>query len=900
MGDLQAILRYKLPVDRYQRKTQDSLDQLLGKKPAKKKKSSTGAQQTEATHEIETSAPAKPRRKGLAVALALASVLLIACGIGAYLYFGGDDADEISQANTTVAELNESLKEMKTEIAKLIAKSSANKRQFTAGAMMVGGGQVGETVNRVVPDTKGVIQAEGDYHGPKVMYVNLDDKARGILGERPWSRSFFAEVARILLERGNVRVVAFDLLFSRKSTSSMVDEEKVYRDNAVMGELIADFPDRVVLGAAYTGVSTRTIRKLGISSTPPLFKDGYDERAGSSAGKYHYPEAPTYPLQSYKDGEYLGRIGSFTMIPYRGSGLAPRWMPLWFPGGGKAHAYNVLGGKRMNLAFDLQQSNAAEIKELETELSSLADQRKATDAELASIAAMRDSLTKEETGLKEKLAGLKEELPGAPSEKLKAQIAELDQAIENLRKSLEANPAIAAVVEPQLKARQAEKAELVTKLADLEARALVVGRLADLKNKYRDLIDHGLNAKAAEDATRKRLDRLRPRVEDTELLETQNHLRLVYKRPAGVEGNGTLVESLPNEMPLNRNRRFYALGLEALLAYYGLDDEDVEISDDRERLRLMDKEGKVLIDVPLSEGQFVQVKWFSKWQEKIPEEENLREAQRLYAEEKYQEYVGLAPEIIRGVLSRVKGLQVPEGDAGLLKALADLGVEQDHVSAAEQLLKAANGELDAVKAPGLEDLRNLTTAIEYYFLPPTLESPFNPMCSMKDVLDFDRYLKQRETDLEKIDAMIAKIEGEYSPKIKKLLDSVKDKAKDEAKKDIFDARDSPLAKDIESLQSKLEELEQQQLNKDPVFSKILGHMNEMKAALKINQGEREKVIRELELLNSFFAKFKDAIVFIGPVAKILLDLIPTPPVDDRAVPKVSVHGNLVKTLVSGQ
>ena len=36
MGDLQAILRYKLPVDHYQKKTQDSLDQLLGKKPARR------------------------------------------------------------------------------------------------------------------------------------------------------------------------------------------------------------------------------------------------------------------------------------------------------------------------------------------------------------------------------------------------------------------------------------------------------------------------------------------------------------------------------------------------------------------------------------------------------------------------------------------------------------------------------------------------------------------------------------------------------------------------------------------------------------------------------------------------------------------------------------------------
>ncbi len=97
MGDLQAILRYKLPVDRYQRKAQNALDQLLGKKPAKKRKTSVLAQQTQAT------ASSKPRRKGLAVALA--SVFLIACGALGYVFLGDDGVEisEISKPETTTA-----------------------------------------------------------------------------------------------------------------------------------------------------------------------------------------------------------------------------------------------------------------------------------------------------------------------------------------------------------------------------------------------------------------------------------------------------------------------------------------------------------------------------------------------------------------------------------------------------------------------------------------------------------------------------------------------------------------------------------------------------------------------------------------------------------------------------
>ena len=52
---------------------------------------------------------------------------------------------------------------------------------------------------------------------------------------------------------------------------------------------------------------------------------------------------------------------------------------------------------------------------------------------------------------------------------------------------------------------------------------------------------------------------------------------------------------------------------------------------------------------------------------------------------------------------------------------------------------------------------------------------------------------------------------------------------------------------------------------------------------------------------AFFADgyFKDAIVLIGPVASMLQDLSPTP-FDRTPVPKVGVHGNLVKTILAGR
>ena len=65
-----------------------------------------GAQAGNGRKQTEAAAPSKPRRKGLAVALA--SVLLIACGLLGYLFLGddgddGEDANETSNPDTTVA-----------------------------------------------------------------------------------------------------------------------------------------------------------------------------------------------------------------------------------------------------------------------------------------------------------------------------------------------------------------------------------------------------------------------------------------------------------------------------------------------------------------------------------------------------------------------------------------------------------------------------------------------------------------------------------------------------------------------------------------------------------------------------------------------------------------------------
>jgi len=57
--------------------------------------------------------------------------------------------------------------------------------------------------------------------------------------------------------------------------------------------------------------------------------------------------------------------------------------------------------------------------------------------------------------------------------------------------------------------------------------------------------------------------------------------------------------------------------------------------------------------------------------------------------------------------------------------------------------------------------------------------------------------------------------------------------------------------------------------------------------------------QERKSAEEFFTQFKDAVVLIGPVDKLLQDVAQTP-VDDLAEPRVGVHGNLLKTIVSGR
>ncbi len=193
---------------------------------------------------------------------------------------------------------------------------------------------------------------------PKVVYVDFDQRALSSpeAGERPWDRAFFAKVARLLLDdRVGARTVGYDFIFSSKSMSKMVPEENMYDSDMKIAELIKEYPDRIVLGANYTGVPHNFGNSRISSSAPMLYWKGYKPELRKS-----HPESPTYPMIFYEGEKRYGRLGMLSADQLKSGGAIPRWAPLYFPYEGDAHAKIQLIGLQFANPIEQKKANAGE------------------------------------------------------------------------------------------------------------------------------------------------------------------------------------------------------------------------------------------------------------------------------------------------------------------------------------------------------------------------------------------------------------------------------------------------------------------------------------------------------------------------------------------------------------
>jgi adenylate cyclase len=95
------------------------------------------------------------------------------------------------------------------------------------------------------------------YRGPieapvKVVYVDVDSIALDEIGNMPWSRVYFAKVAKALVDRGGVKAVGMDFVFSDVGVPESVDRAKEMAGNRALGMFLWGSPTPpVVIGASY-------------------------------------------------------------------------------------------------------------------------------------------------------------------------------------------------------------------------------------------------------------------------------------------------------------------------------------------------------------------------------------------------------------------------------------------------------------------------------------------------------------------------------------------------------------------------------------------------------------------------------------------------------------------------
>jgi class 3 adenylate cyclase len=765
---------------------------------------------------------------------------------------------------------------------------------------------------------------------PKLIYVNFDEGTMAMdeVGERPWDRAFFRDTCLNLFEKGGVRTIGFDFGFTPKSMSKMVPLENVYRSDMALGELIQKYPNRVVLGCLYSGVQTPFVKAVNSNAMPPLFSEGFS----INDSNFRYPESSSYPIINFKEDRFLGRMGSFSFLPYKQVDDVKRWSTLWYPAGGKAHAYNLLGGKRSVLSLELPEENQGAIEERKNEISQLEADKSLLFEKVKSLGSELDALREDRnainakitviTKINEEIKTLKQEITtlqgtliAAPnlSQVLKAQIderivkenllakelskklksennegfltpdkiekelAELNEAIGNFNQTLKENPDLVSVIKPQIDMRmdrtnflKVELAKLNEQMTDREINEIlslssksltkwrnqlngVSSQLTKAELKFNEETS-SLSQKESDIISVKNILAKLQGVVETELVETNNSLRLVYSRAESDPPEGELVYSLPNEVPLYKKGPVFTLAVESLLSYYGVDHEQVEVSEDKSLFTIYGLEGNALIEAPLVDGQWVEVNYFSTWNNKTQEEELLRSAREKYSDGDITAYLQLVPSVIRQTLQCVDGFEPANDDQGLLEDMRNLGIDEDLVKIAQKLLVSENIYKASDKVPSFSELLKIVEGISYYFIPTSLESEFNPMCGMNEILNYGNFHIQ------------------VAAKIKELELALK------TAKEKISQVDAALLQD-----PKNEEY--------LIFKKnVLKLVDDNQLLLKQQQEEMARI-------DSFFGIFRDSIVLIGPVDQTFKDVAPTP-FDKFPVPSVSAHGNTIKTLVN--
>lgn len=168
---------------------------------------------------------------------------------------------------------------------------------------------------------------------PTLVYVNIDSEALSSIGTRPWDRRDFGRLLEALLGPGGARAVGVDLVLSKFGGSALLDFERGRKGDLALGGVVRAHPDRIVLGAFYSGV--QTARGEGETAYLPLLRQGnYHPQANP------FPEAPTFPILNYG----VGRLGLVDVDEGLSRGTVPHWVVGFVELEGDGYSQHLLDG----------------------------------------------------------------------------------------------------------------------------------------------------------------------------------------------------------------------------------------------------------------------------------------------------------------------------------------------------------------------------------------------------------------------------------------------------------------------------------------------------------------------------------------------------------------------------
>ena len=158
------------------------------------------------------------------------------------------------------------------------------------------------------------------YRGPieapaKVVYVDVDSISLsppelGGIGGWPWSRDYFATVARALIEKGGVKAVGMDFVFSDEGVAESVDTAKLVAGNRELGRFLWKTPS-VVVAASYSAGDFRDINgkekirefpDINRPDLPPLHQIEPPELPELNIGADHKVTPPEVAIIDTVDG----------------------------------------------------------------------------------------------------------------------------------------------------------------------------------------------------------------------------------------------------------------------------------------------------------------------------------------------------------------------------------------------------------------------------------------------------------------------------------------------------------------------------------------------------------------------------------------------------------------------